>query len=282
MHNEKIRGLPMQLLPSSTHSASALRRGVSALELVGCVAALAGGIVLGSMYLGVDVQAMAVGVLEKADIEVPAILQLQAKTNDKAPSNSPDEKELATASQQESVAEELPTDAVVEPKADLSLEDESTHEVASLPELNEAEKSAATQKCWNQLNLIVQNEAGNRSKSIDDPENWQLFDYLLHREEGHKQAIEAIEQIDLHGVEPRLVAHVQQVLAWHRAGERLFDRATQLLTDAPAGKLTGPFAQSWQSAATQHRMEEKLIASKHASVASYLQHANKFSEASNN
>jgi len=57
----------------------------------------------------------------------------------------------------------------------------------------------------------------------------------------------------------------------------LFDRSTQLLSDAPTGKLTGPFAQSWQSAATQHRMEEKLIFNKHAAIENYLEHASKMS-----
>jgi hypothetical protein len=235
---------------------------------------------LGSIYLGVDVQAMAVGVLEKADIEVPAILSLQAKA--KTPGDTTVEENVATTSSAELAAEESPTDSPVESSAESSVDDDSAAEEEPRPELSEAEELAATQTCWSQLNQCVQNEAGNRSKTIAEPENWQLFDYLLHRKEGHKQAIDAIEEIDLHGVEPRLVAHVQQVLAWHRAGERLFDRAAHLLTDAPAGKLTGPFAQSWQSAATQHRMEEKLLANKHTSVASYLQHANKLSEPSSN
>lgn len=274
----------MQMLPKKISRPLARpvvsRRGISAVELVGCLAALAGGLVLGSVYLGVDVQAMAVGVLEKADIEVPAILNLQAKA--KTPGDDAVAETLATPSGQEVAVEELPTDSVVDADTASQLDDEPADEEEPRPELNEVEKVAATDECWNLLNQCVQTEAGNRSKTIADPENWQLFDYLLHRKEGHTQAVAAIEQIDLHGVQPRLVAHVQQVLAWHLAGERLFDRAAQLLTDAPAGKLTGPFAQSWQSAATQHRMEEKLIANKHASVASYLQHANKVSEAPSN
>jgi hypothetical protein len=60
------------------------------------------------------------------------------------------------------------------------------------------------------------------------------------------------------------------VLSWQQAGARLYGRAVDLLTDAPTDQLTGPFAQSWQSAATQHRMEEKLVREKHFSVASYL------------
>jgi hypothetical protein len=45
-----------------------------------------------------------------------------------------------------------------------------------------------------------------------------------------------------------------------------------LLTDAPTAQLTGPFAQSWQSAATQHRMEERLLLEKRKAVESYIRH----------
>jgi len=54
---------------------------VSVVEFVGCLVALGGGIVIGSMYLGVDMRAVAVGVLEKADNEVPAVIALSLKHN---------------------------------------------------------------------------------------------------------------------------------------------------------------------------------------------------------
>ena len=44
------------------------QRGLSFLEFVGCLFAMCGGVVLGSMYLGIDVQQMAVGVLEQAQV----------------------------------------------------------------------------------------------------------------------------------------------------------------------------------------------------------------------
>jgi hypothetical protein len=54
----------------------------------------------------------------------------------------------------------------------------------------------------------------------------------------------------------------------------LFKRALDLLTDAPSAQLSGPFAQAWQSKATQHQMEERLLADKHQAVQSYLDHGN--------
>ncbi|MEM8944388.1 MAG: hypothetical protein AAGD11_04330 [Planctomycetota bacterium] len=252
------------------------KRGISLVEFVGCMAALGGGVVLGSMYLGVDVKAAAVGLLEKADIEVPAMLA-DASSND-APSSetesTPAEPNADVASAEgpsltESDVAVDTDDAPVDQNADVSAPRPTP------PVLSEAEQLVATKNCWLALSEAMKVESTNRAKSIRDPGNWQLFDYLLHRQRGHSKVVAAIEAIDLNGVDPRLKAHVAQVLVWHRAGADLFERATQLLTDAPAGKLSGPFAQSWQSASTQHRMEEKLILNKHRSVASYLEHAHK-------
>lgn len=256
-------------------------RGVSIVEFVGCLAAMGGGIVLGSMYLGVDVKAMAVGLLEKADLEVPAIL------DDDAPA-APAPVEDATA---DDSAGQTPTDEFAtfdsdaesgETSADAATTDEEPAiETPELRELTDAEQLVATKACWTALNTCMQQESSNRSKSIRDPGSWQLFDYLLHRKDGHQLVLESIDLIDLNGVDPRLESHLKQVLSWHRSGADLFERAAFLLTDAPAGKLSGPFAQSWQSAATQHRMEEKLILNKHSAVASYLEHTHKGTSADN-
>ena len=100
-----------------------------------------------------------------------------------------------------------------------------------------------------------------------------MFDYLTHRHDGHQNAVEAIEAMDRLGVDKRLLWHGDQVLAWNQSGERLYSRAVNLLTDSMSDQLTGPLAKTWQSAATQHRMEERLVRDKHISVASYLDHA---------
>jgi hypothetical protein len=69
-----------------------------------------------------------------------------------------------------------------------------------------------------------------------------------------------------------VLSYGEKVLAWHQDGAKLYARAKDLLTDAPTAQLSGPFAQSWQSAATQHQMEERLLAEKRAAVESYLAH----------
>jgi len=224
--------------------------------------------VIGSIYLGVDVQAMAVGILEKADIEVPAILNTEtpgadATTEQAATANANTEVNVSDNNDQATVEDSV-TDSAVKAEP-------TSGELPATP-LTEIEQRAATMACWTSFEATIESEARLRTKPIRDAQNWELFDYLLHRKQGHEKVVEAIEQLDLRGVDERLQAHIQQMLAWHQTGFDLFDRAAHLLTDGPSGKLSGPFAQSWQSAATQHRMEEKLILNKHASIDAYLMH----------
>jgi hypothetical protein len=104
--------------------------------------------------------------------------------------------------------------------------------------------------------------------------NWALYEYLTLRNKGHQDAANAIEALDIRGVDGHITAYAEKALAWHREGAELFKRALDLLTDAPSAQLSGPFAQAWQSKATQHQMEERLLAEKHQAVQSYLDHGN--------
>lgn len=263
------------------NAARRFRSGISIVEFVGCVAALGGGVVLGSLYLGVDVKAMAVGLLEKADIDVPASLAPEDSPEAPQPAEESPTEEPETSPEGSAASAAATTSDEQADYAETALDAQELDASTEQPQLlSEEEKLAATKQCWNSLRHAISEEATNRTASIVDPSNWQLFDYLLHRKKGHYKAVEAIEAIDLDGVDQRLKAHVQQVLAWQRSGGELFERAAHLLTDAPAGKLTGPFAQSWQSASTQHRMEEKLVLNKHKAIAGYLEHTQKSVETS--
>jgi len=255
-------------------------RGVSFIEFVGCLAAMGGGLVLGSIYLGLDVKAMAVGILEKADIEVPAILSAGAPINEDSRADETSTEQNSPTTSFETTTDEITTDNQIgapapQPEKKAATDGESETATSVRKQLTDADRQHATRACWLALDQSVHAESTNRSKTIDDTQSWHLFDYLLHRHAGHQKVVERIEQLDQQGVDQRLWMHVQQLLAWHETGARLYDRASQLLTDSPAGKLAGPLAQSWQSASTQHRMEEKLLLAKHAAIASYLEHSHK-------
>lgn len=245
------------------------RRGLSFVEFAGCLIALGVGVVLGSAYLGVDVKTLCVGILERADLVEPGFLGTEAAAEE-ALAILPENTDEADA---KLIAE---NSRVVSNHGDVPQPAETSGDAAPdevKREWTEKERQAATELYWQGLTACIREEASRRSLVSGDPNNWRLFDYLTHRHEEHQKAVEAIQAIDRHGVDERLLGHGDQVLAWNQSGAQLYIRSVDLLTDSPSDQLTGPIAQSWQSAATQHRMEERLVRNKHSSVASYLDHA---------
>ncbi len=265
------------------------RHGLSFVEFVGFFAALAGGVVLGSMYLGVDLKTMARTALERSELIGPSFFGLSNEAN--APANDSVEliegplvKDSSTIAEDAGNKAFVPTERNEGAGREETLNDETTLSpgkvanekmVSKLPELTEEQQEAATRSYWLALSHCMEQEASDRSATITDSRNWHLFEYLDHRKQGHQRAAQALEQLAEHGVDPRLVSYAQRVYKWHADGITLFGRAANLLTDAPTSELTGPYAQSWQSAATQHRMEEKLLLDRRGAVASYLAHTYK-------
>ena len=259
--------------------------GLSFVEFLGCLAAVSGGVALGSMYLGVDVKTMAIGILEKAELIEPGQF---GSGDENAPNDS---KSDVKSSTKETLANETrPAEVESEKTIEITKPEEfdgtatehtpgnrndsdATVEVGD-PDVKYAVKQRAslTRQYWTKMDKINHQESKNRLAKSAKNRSWQLFDYLTHRKNGHQQAAEAIKALSQHGVDAKVLDYSDKVLQWHLFGVKLNSRAVQLLTDAPSSQLTGPFAQDWQSAATQHRMEEKLLLKRRQAVARYIQH----------
>ncbi len=245
------------------------RRGLSFVEFTGCLLALGSGVALGSAYLGVDMKTLFVAILERAELVEPGFFAAEAAAEE-AFAIIPEEADKTAAESSAEIFDIAPSRSGVQLPVE-KFGDATQKELKR--ELTEEGRQAATKLYWHGLTACIREEVSDRSLVSGDPSNWQLFDYLTLRREGHQKAVEAIESLGRRGVDERLLWHGDQVLTWNKAGAKLFGRAVDLLTDAPSDQLTGPIAQSWQSAATQHRMEERLVRDKHFSVASYLDHA---------
>jgi len=229
---------------------------------------------MGSIYLGVDLQGLATEVLHSSQVDKHEDSATSGSSEDQPPTDT--EEALPDQSQASEQYDHVVGFSSASPK----LETNAPAETATLPEsksnrtqeLTENQREQATQAYWKILTACVQEEALSRHAGIKSIANWQLLDYLTHHLNGHQDVVDLIEQLADLGVDQRVTFHAKQVLAWHLAGVQLNQRAVDLITDGPKADLSGPVAQSWQSAATQHRMEEKLIQEKHLGVASYLAH----------
>lgn len=224
---------------------------------------MGGGVVLGSLYLGMDIQKIAIGVLEQSQIVAPGYFERTAGAP-AAQGASPTSDSAAHDSAGASVA------AVAAKTDTAALPGQPSAESVPAKESSFAERSAATRSYWDQLTASMQAEARSRTDGARNPAEWELYDYLSQRLSGHKAVLEQLERLSTTGVDSRLLEHGEQVTNWHKSAIKLFKHALSLLSDGPGAKLTGPFAQSWQSAATQLRMEENLVIERHKGIANFL------------
>ena len=240
------------------------QRGLSFLEFIGCLFAMCGGVVLGSMYLGIDIQKMAVGVLEQAQVVAPGYFDQVARD----PVADGTQREKAEAAAGTKVSDSVAENST--PETSEGDSESGAPAVQIVPEPTAEERRVATRAYWDKLTASMLAEAKGRTQEAGNVAQWQLYDYLTQRMKGHEQALLELEGLDDFAVDERLTTHGEQVLTWHNAGVKLFRNAVSLLTDGPGAELSGPFAQSWQSAATQLQMEENLVVDRHKGVAAYL------------
>jgi hypothetical protein len=257
----------------------AANRGLSILEFVGCLSAMAGGVILGSMYFGVDVKGIVTEVVRRAErssaapaksAPTPVVNSVAEPSTTQAPTNA-ETAPQATADEPAAVSDTPAT-------GDQSTPGPSLAEAITL---TEEQRRELTQAYWDALNESMQAEVDSRSTNVDAGGNAGLYAYLAARSDCHEKAVEAIAALSPRGVDAHVTSYGEKALDWHKEGAKLFARARDLLTDAPTAKLSGPFAQSWQSAATQHQMEEKLLGVKYRAVQLYLQHLDEKQEAAN-
>jgi hypothetical protein len=241
-----------------------LRRGLSFLEFIGCLSALAGGAVLGSMYLGVDVKETTIALLERAQVVASPAAPAPTPAAPVAPIS-------ADSTAAPAATAPLPS-APVLPQTATPATSQPTAAIAAIS-LTPEERKTLTRAYWDALNECVRVEAELRQTREPAVGGAELHEYLARRSEGHRAAAETIDQLNLRGVDAHVAGYAESIQSWHEEGASLFTEAQELLTDAPTAQLSGPFVQGWQSAATQHQMEERLLEEKHRAVQSYLDHA---------
>jgi hypothetical protein len=258
------------------------RGGLSFLEFMGCFSAMIGGVAIGSMYLGIDLKATLLAVLNHAQTSRTAAPS--APSHEQSPAASAPELKAVAAppgseklpqgeAQPPSATRQLPvSEPVRQPERQPlppSAEPPSLTDVISL---TEEQRRQLTEAYWAAVNQCMDREVTNRSSAVASSGEWDLYRYLTARHEGHLAAAEALGRLNRRGVDAHVSAYGRKAQSWHEEGAQLYARAKDLLTDAPTAQLSGPFAQSWQSAATQHHMEERLLAEKRAAVQAYLDH----------
>jgi hypothetical protein len=215
------------------------RSGLSFTELVGSLVALAGGTLIGLMYLGVDLQKAGQQLL--GQVEAPTTVTSEPSTH---------------------VADSQPTESNADkPEA-----------VGSTRNPTVEEEQQASRDYWRAITQCLAEEARGRYQQVTGGGTQQRQDYLTLRTQGHLAAVDAITQLDPAGVDPRLVEHGQQLAIWHQSAAELFEQAGELLaTDTQSGGQN-PLSEDWRKASIQLGKEQQLLMNRHQAMANYLNH----------
>ncbi len=221
-----------------------LRRGLSFLEFVACLAALGGGLAIGSVYLGIDLPKAGEKLLKEAGLV------------DLLPV---DEDALLTAEGEGVEAKPI----VPKPRTAYG------HPLPPTPD----EITLATIRYWNELAAIINEDIAERQDLTARRSETDIYEYLAARQALHQENAEQLEEIETDDVDPRVLAFGIQVRRWHEAGVEVYQNALEIMTDAPTAEVTGPFGQNWRSAATQHRMEENLLTNRLAAIEAFVGHS---------
>ncbi len=241
------------------------RSGLTLVESVGIMAALMVGLLIGFAYLDVDMREAAYQALEKSQLVEPSRLGLQQPqaAQDDATAHST----AASQAAQPAVAELADQNSNAE---GIALTEQSAHDRPAMsgPQ-QESVDANATRDCWQALSQYLREDSRRRARGAKHKQ-WQWLDYLMLRQESHAATCQGLQDLNRTAVDPRVLAYADAVLAWHQAGEELYQQAVQIWNSGSQLHLSGPMATSWQSQATQHRMEEKLVRSKHDVVLKYL------------
>ncbi|MEM9658492.1 MAG: hypothetical protein AAF961_09035 [Planctomycetota bacterium] len=156
---------------SKRRSIGLLRPGLSVVEFVACLCALAGGLALGSLYLGVDLKAVAVSALEAAeDVDH----QPAADSSERAGATDRDEVagERHESSTPPSAPSDIPTSGT-EPSEEgeqtVKTEEQQSELSDWLPSvkrrssLTSAENREPTKRYWSDLDEAMRVEKANRT-----------------------------------------------------------------------------------------------------------------------
>ena len=231
------------------------RAGLTTLEFAGCVIAVAGGLWLGAIYLGVDMRHLAHRVLDEAELleSVPPDWRPQGPNE-----NSMTREQVVAMLRKElgSLRTEivaLRTAAAVVGDPDLLTDAEA----------NAKEK---TRGYWQRLSEIAQNEAVLQSDAETAFDERNAAKVFAIKGRIGRFAANAVEAVPSDGVDPTVVQFGEQLGAWYKNAGDLYERAVTIWESPATNQARSQLNRDWRAAELHHRNEARLLNERAAAV----------------
>lgn len=260
-------------MPASRHvrqSRPAGRAGLSILELLGCVVAVAGGVWIGAVYFGVDLNGAAYQALDEADL-------LEKIPNDWRPENPdcpggdcPDPAEVRAAQQARlrATLERLRTEAARVSEG-IAADD---LEPAAAPALGaeDADRRDTTSRYWQELSRIVFEVTAIQNLLEPHLGSEKHGQVLAVRRRVFEYGREAAELLSPEGVDPEAVATGVRVSEWFAHSADQLRTALELKTSQPVGGRSVSAEDLWAQTEAELEKRTDLIRRKSRETSAYL------------
>jgi hypothetical protein len=245
------------------------RRGLSALEFIGCVMAVVGGAWLGALYLGVDVRRLAYTVLAEAKLLESVPPQLRPAVPGDSNNGMTREQLVAT------LREELGA-LRTELKSLRSGEDVNLPAAALVAPANEGdestpEPSASKQKTlayWLRISEIAMAEAALQRDAESAANAANSSRVFAIKGRISRFAAKSVEAVPADGVDESVIRFGQQLALWYNHGGQLYERAVRIWDTPTISQNREQLNQDWRQAESHHYNEARLVSEKAEAVRS--------------
>jgi hypothetical protein len=237
-------------------------RGLTALEFLGCLIAVLGGMYLGAIYLGVDVRHVAYNALQQADMleKVPAAWRPPAP-----PDKAMTREQLVRTLREElgMLRNELTALQSNAAAGDATASTPAEQLIQSLPHPVTKEKTLAY---WIRLNEIAMGETELQQDAESTINKTNAARVFAVKGRISRFSAKAVEAIPTAGVDDSVVKFGRQLVLWYDHGGELYERAVRIWETSIGKQARAQINDEWKTAQQQHRNEARLIQEKAESI----------------
>lgn len=235
------------------------RTGMSILQFVSCLVALAGGVWLGATYVGLDLKKTAEQAITESEIldKVPEDWRPVQAVKEKLPT----QEELTAQAQQElaSLQGEIAALEVGSPS-------DSAPNAATDADALDEPKRAATLAYWAQLQSVVGNQAGLQLDAEQAATDVSATKLAAIKARIGRYAADAIRALPKKDVDESAVEAAKELANWYEQGADVLDQAVQVWESSAPGPNGSQLTKNWEQVQTQQVNEGRLLVSRLAAV----------------
>lgn len=230
--------------------------GLSVLEVIGCTAAIAGGVYVGALYTNLNLEHAAHYALVQTNM-------LEKVPDGWRPSGA--EVNAASIREQQALAQQEMNELRNEIVA-LAGNAEAVNSQEALSSADASDDETPTRQCWLQLSEIAALEADLQRTAESQLTNANAAEVFALKSRASRCAAKNAQALAYAEVDNSVAKFGRQLSDWYAHNGDLYEKVVEIWETSPKPQLRQRRLVEWRRDEAQHRLEAKLIRDKAASV----------------